>query len=223
MRRSSCKRLRLPPRPETAGGQSGLTMLEVVAALSISVLALASVHLTAGTAVLGKLLASSTVAKEQQGRQAVAWIADRVRQAGFRAAGSSIPRCQDKIATQPGYLPTASELWVNGDVDNSGTPQTRGFRVETVSGVPTLTETVIDCVTGATAVDEPITSPTSVQVLGLGFAYYDANGNPVTNLTSPASIGTIRGVAVTLQLRASAGARGPATATWTSTIDLRNP
>ncbi len=203
--------------------EAGLTLLEVVAALAISVVAFASLHLTAGTAILGKLLTSTTVAKEQQGRQVVEWIADRVRQAGFGIAGSSIPRCQDKIATQTGYLPTTSQLWVNADVDNDGTPETFGFQVETVSGVPTVTETVINCATGATTLDQPITSPTTIKVLALTFGYYDASGNAVTTLTSAPSIRTIRFVTITVQVQANAGVRGPTTQTWSTSIDLRNP
>ena len=205
------------------GGETGLTVLEVVAALSISVVAFASVHLTAGTAILGKLLTSTTVSKEQQGRQVVEWIADRVRQAGFTTAGSALARCQDKIATQSGYLPTTSQLWVNADVDNDGMPETRGFRIETVSGVPAVTETVIDCATGAITLDQPITSPTSVQVLALTFSYYDASGAAVTDLTSVPAIRTIRFVTVTVQARSTGVARGSTPQTWTSSIQLRNP
>jgi hypothetical protein len=194
-----------------------------VSALAIAAIAFTSVHLTAGTAILGKLLTSTTVAKEQQGRQVVEWIADRVREAGFGLAGSSIPRCQGKIATLSGYEPTTSQLWVNADVDNVGTPKTYGFQVETVSGVPTVTETVINCAAGAVAQDQPITSPTTVKVLALTFGYYDASGNAPPNLNTAQNIGTIRFVTVTVQVQANGGAHGPTTQTWSTSIDLRNP
>jgi hypothetical protein len=229
MKRYSSRLASIPHDPvgvETGPGrrtEAGLTLLEVVATLAITVIAFASMHLTAGTAILGKLLTSTTIAKEQQGRQVVEWIADRVRQAGFGLGGSSIPRCQDKIATQSGYLPTTSQLWINGDVDNDGTPETFGFQVETVSGVPTVTETVINCATGATALDQPITSPTTIKVLALTFGYYDSSGNAVTNLASAVSIRTIRFVTITVQVQANGGARGPTTQTWSTSIDLRNP
>lgn len=200
-----------------------MTMVEVVAALAITVLAFASIHLTVGTAVLGKVLTSTTVGKRQQARQVVQWIADRVRQAGYLAATSSLPRCQDKIATQSPYLPTTSQLYITADVDNDGAPETRGFRLETVSGVPAITETVIPCTAGATSTDEPITSLTSVQAQTLTFGYYDASGTAVTSLTSPTAIRTIRLVTVTVTLQATAGAQGPTTQTWTTSIDLRNP
>ncbi len=202
---------------------AGVTVLEVVSALAIAAIAFTSIHLTAGTAILGKLLTSTTVAKEQQGRQVGEWIADRVRQAGFGIAGSSIPRCQDKIATQSGYLPTSSQLWVNADVDNTGTPKTFGFQVETVSGVPSVTQTVINCATGAVAQDQPITSPSTVKVLALTFGYYDSSGNAPPNLTNPLYIRTLRFVTVTVQVQANGGARGPTKQTWSTSIDLRNP
>ena len=227
MKPSSTKSARAPREttasPARPGGtEAGLTLLEVVSALAISFIALASIHLTAGTAVLGQLLTSTTVAKEQQGRQVVEWISDRIRQAGFGIAGSSIPRCQNKVSTQAGYLPTSSQLWINADVANTGTPQTFGFQVENVSGVPTVTQTVINCATGATPQDQPITSPTTIKVLALTFGYYDSNGNPI-NLGSPSSIQTTRFITVTVQVQANGGARGPTNQTWSTNIALRNP
>ena len=216
MRHSSCKR---------AGRETGLTLLEVVAALSISVVAFASVHLTVGTAILGKLLTSSTVSNDQQGRQVVEWIADRVRQAGFgTSATSTIPRCRNGIVSQDAsYYPTQSRLSVTADVDNDVTPETRTFQIQTINGVPAVTETVIDCATGIITGPYPITSPTTVKAVFLQFDYYDASGAAVTNLTSPPAIQTIRYIQVTVQVQASAGAHGPTTQTWTSNIALRNP
>jgi hypothetical protein len=205
--------------------EAGLTLLEVVAAFSISVLAFASIHLTVGTAILGKLLTSSTVSKEQQGRQVVEWIADRVRQAGLRTsvATGTPARCQNGIVSQdPSYYPTTSSLSVTADVDNDGTPETHTFKLENFNGVPAITETVIEC-TGATSVKQPITSTTTVQALALQFDYYDVNGGVVYNLTSPTEIQKIRYVRVTVQVQASAGAHGPTTQTWKTNIALRSP
>jgi len=209
MRRSSC--------------ESGFTLLEVVTAVSITVLAFASIHFAAGTAVVGKLLAASAVANAQQGRQAVAWIADRVRQAGFRTSNSAIGRCQDRMPVEPGYLPTASALWINADVDDEGAPETLGFRIETVAGVPAVTETVIPCEAGGRAIDQPITSPTSVRAEALTFRYFDAAGAELTNPSTSAEIRAIRLVTVSLDVEADAGPHGPAAQTWTAAIALRNP
>ncbi len=204
---------------------AGFALLEVLAALAIMALVFASLHLTVGNAVRLKLRASSQVADQQHGRLVVAWIADRVRQAGFRADPASLlPRCRDAIVAQGGlYLPTAAELYITADVDNDGTPETRGFRITAIGGVNAVTETIMPCVTGAPAATAPLTDATTVEALSLVFAYYDAAGSPVTNLTNTAAIQSIRKVEVTFQVRASAGAQAPTDQTWTLSITLRNP
>lgn len=206
-------------------GEAGVTAMEVLVALSIMSLILASIHLTVGNAISAKLMVSNRVADQNQGRVVVEWIADRVRQAGFGASSSSsIARCRNGIVSQdPLYYPTTTSLSITADVTNSGTAQTRTFKVETVSGVPAVTESVTDCTAGATTSDQPITDTTSVKVLSLTFAYYDASGTAVTNLTSPAAIQSIRNVKVTAQVRAMGGKAGPTDETWATLIALRNP
>jgi Tfp pilus assembly protein PilW len=199
--------------------------MEVLVALSIMGLVLASIHLTIGNAISAKLMVSNRIADQNQGRVLVEWIADRARQAGFGAnSGSSIPRCRNGIVSQDSqYYPTTSSLSITADVTNSGTAQTRTFKIETVSGVPAVTESVTDCSAGATTSDQPITDTTSVKVQSLAFAYYDVNGTAVTNLTNQAAIQSIRSVKVTAQVRATAGKAGPTDETWTTLIALRNP
>jgi hypothetical protein len=170
-------------------------------------------------------MVSNRIADQNQGRVLVEWIADRARQAGYGAnPSSSIPRCRNGIVSQDAqYYPTTTSLSITADVANSGTAQTRTFQVETVAGVPAVTESVTNCTAGATTSDQPITDTTSVRAQSLAFAYYDANGNAVTNLTNPAAIQSIRSVKVTAQVRATAGKAGPTDETWTTLIALRNP
>jgi hypothetical protein len=211
--------------------EAGFWLLDILVGMSIMILVFISIHMSLGNAVSAKLMASNRIAGQNQGRQAVEWIADRVRQAGFRAdPASSIPRCRNGIVSQDvNYYPTTTSLWVTGDVDDDdpGAPgrpaEMRGYRIETVNGVPALTETVLQCVNNAVASDQPVTDTTAVKVLSLTFAYYDANGNPPANLTTPAAIQTIRNVQVTVVVRALAGRSGPTDQTWTTRIALRNP
>ena len=187
--------------------------------------AYASIHFTVGIALRSKLLASSWVANQQHGRLVVAWIADRTRQAGFRAdPASALPRCRDRIvAEDAAYRPTASRLFINADIDNDAVPETRGFSIQMQNGVNVVTETIIACATGAVPVIAPLTDSTSVEAQALNFSYYNAAGAAVTDLANPAVIRTIRTVGVTVQVRASAGAQGPTIQTWTTRIALRNP
>ena len=206
-------------------GEAGMTFLEVLVALSIMALLFGSIHLVVGNAIATKLTVSNRIADQSQGRQVVEWLADRIRQAGFRASsGSSIPRCRNGIVSQDSlYYPTTSSLSVTADIDNSGTAQTRTFKIETVSGKPAVTETVTACLTGATTTDQAVTDTTSVQVQSLTFAYYDASGAAVTNLTNSAAIQSIRTVQVTVVVRALLGKQGPTDQTWTTEVALRNP
>jgi type II secretory pathway component PulJ len=199
--------------------------MEVLVALSIMALLFGSIHLVVGNAIAAKLMVSNRIADQSQGRQVVEWLADRVRQAGFRANPvSSIPRCRNGIVSQDSlYYPTTSSLSVTADFDNSGTAETRTFKVEAVGGTQAVTETVTECATGATTVDQPVTDTTSVRVQSLTFAYYDASGNAVTNLSDPVAIQSIRTVQVTVLVRALLGRSGPTDETWTTEIALRNP
>jgi hypothetical protein len=219
---NKCARPGFGPR---RSGQTGVTILEIIVFLAIMGVIFLTIHFTLGNAISAKLTVSNRVVGQDQGRQTVEWIADRVRVAGFRAdPASAIARCRNGIVSQDSqYYPTANALSVTGDVDNEGTAETRTFKIETVGGVPAVTETVTECVTGATTSDKPITDTTSAKVLSLTFAYYDANGTAVTNLTTPSSIQSIRDVGVTVQVRALAGRSGPTDQTWSTNVSLRNP
>jgi Tfp pilus assembly protein PilW len=223
MSRSSPKQTNGP----TGGlhADAGLTFMEVLISLSVMVLLFGSIHLVVGNAIAAKLMVSNRVADQSQGRQVVEWLADRVRQAGFRAsAGSAIPRCRNGIVSQDSlYYPTASSLSITADVDNDGTAETRTFKVENIGGIPAVTESVTDCTTGAATSDQPVTDTTSVRVQSLAIGYFDASGTAVTDLTTPAAIQSIRTVQVTVVVRALGGQLGPTDQTWTTEIALRNP
>jgi Tfp pilus assembly protein PilW len=199
-------RLRLR-KPSACRDERGLTLVEVVAALAIAVLAYSSVHLTVGTAVMGRLMTSSMVSKQQQGRLVVEWIADRVRQAGYNTPSSG--GCQNKIVTAGLH-----DISISADVGDGNGPARHRFYIK--PGVSTIYEQVSNCI-GATLSDQPLTSSTSVQATDLTFKYYNASGNPEI---TPANI---RFVTVSATVLATAGARGPSTQTWTTSIDFRNP
>jgi Tfp pilus assembly protein PilW len=221
----------LTPHRARNRGEVGLTAIEVLAAFTIMVVVFGSIHLMLGNTIAAKLMISNRAAKQNQGRLVAEWIADRVRQAGYLASSSSsIARCRNGIVSQDSnYYPTTSSLSITADVNGDGTPETRTFKVETVNGVSAVTETVLNCTAGATSSDQPITDTTSVKVVSLTFAYTDASGTPVTNLTSPSAIQTIRNVQVSVKVHATAGQTVPTAQTWnteqtwTTQVALRNP
>ncbi len=215
-----------------AGGERGMTLVEVLAALAIGSLVMATIYLALGTATRARLLVESTVHNQQHGRLVIQWVADRLRQAGYAVSpASTIPRCRDAIVVEDGTLtPTAARLYFNTDMDGVGVgnlTQTIGFRMgtEIVGGtaVNVVQESVTDCTGGATERVASITDPTSVAIASLTFEYYDANGAVVGNPTTPAAIRSIRMVRVTMVERAAAGAMGSREQTWTVLVNLRNP
>lgn len=212
MLRSLCSRVKVE-LSEAGRGQRGFTLLEMVSAVAISTLGLASIHLTMGTALLGRVLTSGTVHKQHEGRMIVEWIGDRVREAGYGVLSSGL--CQDKIPTTT-YEPTATQLYVVANVDNTG-PEIYGFR----KTGNTINQQVLSCA-GSLIDDQPLTSSSSAKVLSLIFAYYDASGVAVTNLTQADKIRSIRFITITATVRAVA-THGPTDETWTTSIALRNP
>jgi prepilin-type N-terminal cleavage/methylation domain-containing protein len=227
----STRRRRTPRGPRR--GEAGFSLLELLVSLVILGVLFASLHFVVGTAVLGKMLTANRSTGQNQGRLIAEWLADRVRMAGYGASSSNpVARCQSGIvSTDSNYYPTTSALWVSGeytqpDISNN-TPETRGFRLETVNGVQAITETVINCAAGATPTDEPLTDTTSTTAVSLAFAYYDNTGAQVTALTTPSKIQTIRVVQITATvqpLHTPPGiAAGNAQQTWTTRVTVRNP
>ncbi len=225
------RRLRHPD-VRAGGGERGMTLVEVLAALAVGTLVLATIYLAMGTAIRARLLVESRVHGQQHGRLVIQWVADRLRQAGYAVSpASTIPRCRDALVVEDGALtPTATRLFFNTDLDGAGAgnpTQTIGFLlgVETVGGaaVSVVQESVTDCTSGAIERRASISDPTSVEIASIAFEYYDANGAVVSNPTTPAAIRSIRMVRVTMVERAAAGALGTREQTWTVLVNLRNP
>ncbi|MGQ0571671.1 MAG: PulJ/GspJ family protein, partial [Armatimonadota bacterium] len=217
------------PRSGERRGERGMTLIEVLAAMAIGSLMLSTIYLAVGTAVRSRLRVMSTLQNQQHGRLVVQWLGDRLRQAGYAVSyTSSIPRCRDALVVEdPTLNPTSAQLYFNTDLAADGTPETIGFSVglETVgsASVNVVRQSVTDCATGATEQVASVTDPTSVRVTSLSFAYYDANGAAVTDLTTPTGIRSIRMIRITLVEEASAGAQGTRSQTWTILVNLRNP
>ncbi len=210
-------------------GERGMSLLEVLAALTIGSLLMSTVYLAIGTAVRSRLLVDSTIRNQQHGRLVVQWLGDRIRQAGYAVdTGSVLPRCRDAIVVEDAtLLPTATRLYFNTDVAVDTISETIGYRIgtEVVSGSPVnvLEQLVTNCTSGATTQTSSITDPTSIAVVSLTFTYYNVAGAVVTDLVTPSSIRSIRMVRITLVERANAGAQGPRDQTWSTMVQLRNP
>lgn len=226
------RRVVMARRAVRSGSERGMTLVEVLAALAVGSLVMATIYLAMGTAIRSRLLVESTVHNQQHGRLVIQWVADRLRQAGYAVSpASAIPRCRDAIVAEDGALtPTPTRLYFNTDLDGVGfgnPTQTIGFRLgtETVGGtsVNVVQESVTDCTDGALERVASLTDPTSVAIASLTFEYYNSSGAVVVNPTTPAAIQSIRMVRITMVEQAAAGALGSREQTWTVLVNLRNP
>ncbi len=61
----------------------GTTLIEFVSMLSVIALVVGSLFLLVGAGIKGRLIVHARVSDQERGRQALTWLADRVRQAGY--------------------------------------------------------------------------------------------------------------------------------------------
>lgn len=71
----------------------GTTLIELVAALAVAALVTSSLYLLMGTGIKGRLIAQARISDQEWGRQALGWLADRVRQVNYDPQA----RCPDSV------------------------------------------------------------------------------------------------------------------------------
>ena len=229
IRRSSSKRSAGP-----SGGQSerGTSLLEVLVSMALMSALAGTMSILFGAAVRSKLIIATRSADTETARQTLAWMAERLRNAGLNVQPSTQayePRCQDMVVAQEATMqPTASRVYVSGEITNTDEIAgneliTLGYSVanDPDTGLPVVMEFRQAC-GGGTAEIRPLSNP-QVSVTGLVFNYYDSSGLEVTALTDPAQIRRIRAIIISLTVEATQGSSGTQSQTWTRLVMLRNP
>jgi prepilin-type N-terminal cleavage/methylation domain-containing protein len=61
----------------------GVTLIEFVVSLAIAALVLSSIYLLLGAVIKGRFIAHARVSDQERARQAMAWLADRLRQVNY--------------------------------------------------------------------------------------------------------------------------------------------
>lgn len=221
-----------PPASPCGRAEGGVTLLEVLVSVGLMVTLAASMTTLVGVAVRSKHIVGLRATDTETARTTLEWMAERLRNAGLnlRPADQSEPRCQDMVVALDAALrPTASALYVSGEMLNSNTIAgdeviTLGYRVgpDPVSGVPVVMEYRQACTAGAAATLRPLSDP-RIRITELGFEYFAANGQRVTDLTTPDEIRRIRVVRITLRTESQQGASGVQRRTWARDVMLRNP
>jgi len=213
-------------------GQSGVTIIEVLVALTLTVVLTGSMYILVGAAIRSKLITAVRSADTDTARQALEWMSERLRNAGLNLvpAEQSLPRCKDMVVAQEAaLLPTGSALHVNGEIINTdgvagNEVATIGYRLgsDPGTGNQVVQEFIQPCTAGAPSTLTTLSDP-RLSVTALTFAYFDANGATVTALTDMTQIRRIRGIRLSLTVVGSQGRSGIQTQTLATYLLLRNP
>ncbi len=210
-------------KPHGVHDQRGLTVIEILVATALMGIVAGAISILMGASVQSKMISSGWSSDTQSARKTLAWMSDRVRQAGFNVKPSlqTQLRCKDRIVAQDATLyPTANAVYFSGEILKTDTVAgdqvaTFGYYLGTdaTTGNAVVMEYNQPCSTGATSVaaySTELSNPKS-KVTNLTFAYYDGSGNAVTNLTSIATIRTITIVSVSLTVQTTEGKYGKQT------------
>lgn len=220
--------------PGQASRRAGFTVVEVLVASSIFVLILIGIMQLFEPSSLAYPSAPRTLNAQRNGRAAMDVMARQIRMAGFFPENIDTNNGNDQSNSVE--VATDTALAVAGDLDGTGVSNTFLFcldggglrRVQGPRGAPGS----YTCRNGAVLADG---------VSRLGFAYYDANNNPVPTLPAsayeldgqavgaPPSFATtaqraaVRRVVITLTATEAVPNQPPQTYTLTSDVRLRNP
>ena len=215
-------------------GQDGFTMVEMLIALSIFLLILMGIFQIFEPSSAAYSASQRKLDVQQNARVAMDMMVRQIRMTGYFPENFDTDTTND--VTNSVQIATDAALAVAGDLDQSGATNAFLFCLDT-SGLRRVkgalgVATSYQCSSGD-ILAESVTS--------LGFAYYDANNNPIPNPptgpyqldgqaagVAPAFLNTtqrsaVRRVVVTLTAREAVPNQPASTYTLTSDVRLRNP
>jgi len=219
-----------------AHDQRGLTVVEILVATALMMIIAGAIAILMGAAVQSKMISASWSAETQSARITLAWMAERLRQAGFNVLPGEVSpynqagyqaRCHDRVVAQDVLLlPTANSVYISGEIPYV-TGTTPGSNVVTIgyylatdagTGNQVIMEYNQTCV-GATSVAAHSTrlSNPKVNVTALTFTYYDGSGAvqtpPFSTSTYPPAgpIRSIQIISISLTVKSTEGKYGKQT------------
>jgi len=221
--------------PHRVHDQQGLTVVEIIVASALMGIIAGAISFMIGAAVQSKMISAARSNDTETARRTLEWMSDRLRQAGFNVKPSAQIqlRCKDRVVAQDAtLLPTANSVYFSGELlktDTQAGDQVATFGYYLAADPGTGNRVVMEynqpCSAGATlisAYSNRLSNP-KINVTNLTFQYFDANGNAVTNLTSPAAIRTIQLVSVSLTVQGLEGTSKTQTQTVSRSVMFWDP
>jgi type IV pilus assembly protein PilW len=220
--------------PRARSGPQGFTIVEVLVALSIFLLILMGIMQVFEPSNLAYQASQRKLNVQQNGRVAMDVMVRQIRMAGYFPENIDINVANDQ--TNSVEIATDQALAIAGDLDGSGASSAFFFCLDSGG---------LRRVRGARGAAASYTCGSgevlAESVTSLGFAYYDANNNPVPNpptgpyqldsqaagavpsFANTAQRAAVRRVVITLTARENVPNQPPQTYTLTSDVRLRNP
>lgn len=214
--------------------QSGFTIVEVLVALSIFLLILMGIMQVFEPSNLAYQSSQRKLNVQQNGRVAMDIMVRQIRMAGYFPENIDTNVANDQANSVE--VATNAAIAVAGDLDGTGASNTFFFCLD--SGGLRRVRGVRGAAGSYTCSNGDVLAES---VTSLGFAYYDANNNPVPNppaspyqldaqgvgaapsFASTAQRAAVRRVVITLTARESVPNQPAQTYTLTSDVRLRNP
>jgi len=200
-------------------GDRGTTLIELLSAITIGLLILGILYLLLTGAARSRAAVDARVTGVEQGRQALAWITDRLRQARYDAVAA----CPDGLVLTGSGDGFAQRLVFRAVVDDAALPRRRLY-VFYVEGGTLWQETRVeqegdDCQAEMVRPDpDPArTALTGPIVKTFALRYFDQDGRPA------AAPSAVRSVGITLRLDSSPAGRPGEAQTFSSSVTIRGP
>lgn len=197
----------------------GTTLIELLSAITIGLLILGILYLLVTGAARSRAAVNARVTDVEQGRQALTWISDRLRQARY----DPLAPCPDGLIMMGSGDGFAQRLAFRAVVDEAASTRRRVY-VFYVEGRTLWQETSAeregdDCgAEMARSAPDPARAPlTGPFVKAFLLRYFDQDGDPA------ASPSAVRSVGITLRLDSSATGRPEKTQTYSSSVTIRGP
>jgi hypothetical protein len=198
---------------------AGTTLIEFISMLSVIALVVGSLFLLIGAGVKGRLIVRARVSDQERGRQALTWLADRVRQANYDPQAA----CPDGFVLAGNGNGFEQRLAFRATIDERMDPprrtlvyyvQNRTLWQETLPA-----DTVPPCVgEAARSYPDPhrvaLTPPV---VRAFDLSYLDGNGQPAS---TPAAVRSVR---ITLTVEAQATPGRLESQTYQTVVTVRAP
>jgi type II secretory pathway component PulJ len=212
-------------RLRSACGQAGISLIEVMVAMVIMTIVIGTIATLVGASVRSKLIVAVRSADTETARQALEMMSERLRNAGLNVKPDTQPDlCDDMVVAKvPALRPTASQLYVAGEIFNSNTNPgdeviVLGYRLDNGRVV----EDQSPCASWAPTT--AVVSNPRITVTALTFRYFGPSGGEIIAPTDdPEQIRSIRVIQIDLTVQGQEGRSGVQTQTFRRLVMLRNP